>query len=110
MSTPRPTTGEPFRFGKGGWAAESHRPPCRRTPLHLAVYNRQFEVVAELLVYGADLALQDRDGYHCAAPHSRPTAQPRARRVTPKRLAERRGQLAEYEEAERQVPFACVGF
>ena len=85
------------------------RPPCRRTPLHLAVYNLKFEVVAELLVYGADLALQDRDGYHCAAPHSRPTAQPRARRDTPKRLAERREKLAEYEAAERQVPFACVG-
>jgi ankyrin repeat protein len=38
--------------------AESRRPPCRRTPLHLAAQNGHFEAIEELLLSGADVAVQ----------------------------------------------------
>jgi hypothetical protein len=87
-------------------AAPSHRRrrPCRSTPLHIAVFNCHSSSVAELLLRGADGAVQNKFGYRCAAPHSRnrKPQQPRARR-TPKRWAEQFGKLAAYEAGEREV-------
>jgi ankyrin repeat protein len=41
-------------------AAESPpRLPCRRTPLHCAVYNGASDAIAELLLRGADGAVQN---------------------------------------------------
>ncbi len=82
------------------------RRPCRYTPLHFAAHNRRSAcVIAELLLRGADGAVQDCNGYRCAAPHSRNRnpQQPRARRYKPKRLAEANRKLAEYEAGEREV-------
>ncbi len=81
------------------------RLPCRYTPLHYAALNGHSASVAELLLRGADGAVQTYDGYRCAAPHSRnrKPQQPRARRRTPKRWAEDHGKLAAYEAGEREV-------
>jgi ankyrin repeat protein len=43
---------------------------CRYTPLHGAAFNGHSEIVAELLLRGADGAVQTIYGYRCAAPHS----------------------------------------
>jgi hypothetical protein len=48
------------------------RLPCRDTPLHWAARNGKIEAIAELLLRGADGAVQNSAGYRCAAPHSRP--------------------------------------
>jgi hypothetical protein len=64
-----------FRFRRiGGVRRPSprRRLPCRRTPLYLAAVNGHSESVAELLLHGADGAVQETNfGYRCAAPHSR---------------------------------------
>ncbi len=46
------------------------RRPCRETPLHWAAQQGHSSSVAELLLRGADGAVQDKWGYRCAAPHS----------------------------------------
>ena len=81
------------------------RRPCRYTPLHKAAINGDSNNIAELLLRGADGAVQDNYGYRCAAPHSRTRKpqQPRARMTTPKQWAEEYGKLAQYEAGERQV-------
>ena len=51
-----------------GESAECGRPssrrrrPCRSTPLHWAAHKGQCDAVAELLLRGADGAVQDNDG------------------------------------------------
>jgi hypothetical protein len=84
------------------------RLPCRDTPLHCAASNGRSASVAELLLRGADGAVQNNygfSGYRCAAPHSRnrKPQRPRARRRTPKQHAEQYGKLAAYEAGEREV-------
>jgi hypothetical protein len=81
------------------------RLPCRYTPLHDAAYEGHSASVAELLLRGADGAVQSNLGYRCAAPHSRnrKPQQPRARRRTPKQWAKLIGTLAEYQAGEREV-------
>ena len=81
------------------------RLPCRVTPLHYAASNGHSASIAELLLRGADGAVQDNNRYRRAAPHSRnrKPQQPRARRRTPKQWAEDWGKLAEYEAGESQV-------
>jgi hypothetical protein len=81
------------------------RRPCRETPLHWAAINGRSSSVAELLLRGADGAVQNNYGYRCAAPHSRNRRpqQPRARRRTPKRSAARCLTLAAYEAGESEV-------
>ncbi len=81
------------------------RRPCRSTPLHTAAENGRSSSVAELLLRGADVAVQANNGYRCAAPHSRnrKPQQPRARRWTPKQEAEANRKLAAYKAGERQV-------
>jgi hypothetical protein len=75
------------------------------TPLHFAADNGDSNNIAELLLRGADGAVQNDRGYRCAAPHSRnrKPQQPRARRDTPKQWAEEWGKLAAYEAGEREV-------
>ena len=50
------------------------RRPCRYTPLHYAAFKGDSSSVAELLLRGADGAVQVNGifygGYRCAAPHS----------------------------------------
>ena len=41
------------------WAESAPRLPCRRTPLHCAVYNGASDAIAELLLRGADGAVQN---------------------------------------------------
>ncbi len=83
------------------------RRPCRATPLHWAASKGHDASVAELLLRGADGAVQNNffNGYRCAAPHSRNRnpQQPRARRYTPKQRAEEFGKLAHYEAGESEV-------
>ena len=69
------------------------RRPCRDTPLHLAACNGDSSSVAELLLRGADGAVQDNLGYRCAAPHSRnrKPQQPHACRYTPLHVAAHNG-------------------
>jgi hypothetical protein len=45
-----------------GGAAESRRLLCRWTPLHYAALNGMSETIAELLMRGADVAIQADDG------------------------------------------------
>jgi hypothetical protein len=90
------------------------RLPCRRTPLHIAAIHHgnghSDTVIAELLLRGADGAVQDNVyGYCRTAPRSRnrKPQQPRARRMTPKQWADDCGLLpedkAQYEAGESQV-------
>jgi hypothetical protein len=53
-----------FRFGIGVSAAAESPPrlPCRQTPLHYAVVKGASDVIAELLMRGADVAIQSRYG------------------------------------------------
>ena len=66
-----------------------HRRPCRLTPLHFAASNGNSDAIAELLLRGADGAVQDYYGYRCArrtadrtetAPRARAQAHAEARR------------------------------
>jgi ankyrin repeat protein len=55
-------------FSAGGESAWVRRPsprrhlPCRNTPLHKAAQNGRPDTIAELLLRGADWAVQDNDG------------------------------------------------
>ncbi len=71
--------------------------------LHNAAINGETASVAELLLRGADGAVQDCNGYRCAAQPKPKAATAAARRHTPKRWAEAFRTLADYEAAERQV-------
>ena len=52
-----------FRFGIGGVRRPSlRRLPCRDTPLHYAARNSASDHIAELLMRGADGAVQANDG------------------------------------------------
>ena len=82
----------------------SRRLPCRSTPLHCAAKYGRTGAIAELLMRGADGAVQDNGRYRCALRRTADrAAQPRARRMTPKQWAEGRWKFEEYEAAERQV-------
>jgi hypothetical protein len=81
------------------------RRPCRGTPLHWAADNGDSASVAELLLRGADGAVQDNIYRYAAL---RRTAepkpqQPRACRYTPKQYTEYCEELAAYEAGESQV-------
>jgi hypothetical protein len=78
--------------------------------LFSAALNGHSDAIAELLLCGADGAVQSNlNGSRCAAPHSRTeTAQPRMCRCTPKQWAERWEKLAEYEAGESQVHSALL--
>jgi hypothetical protein len=92
------------RIGRVRRLSPRRRLPCRDTPLHWAAGGGQSASIAELLLCGADGAVHNY-WYRCAAPHSRnrKPQQPRARRRTPKQVAERNGELAAYEAGERLV-------
>ena len=60
-----------LRIGGVRRPSRRRRRPCRGTPLHYAARNGHSSSVAELLLRGADGAVQNNDGYRCAAPHSR---------------------------------------
>ena len=59
------------RIGGVRRPSRRRRRPCRCTPLHIAACNGHSSSVAELLLRGADGAVQNIHGYRCAAPHSR---------------------------------------
>ena len=92
-----------FRFDRRDGRPSPRRFPCRNTPLHWAAHNDEPDAVAELLTHGADGAVQDNKGYRCVAQPNRNGQQTSARRRTPKQVAEKRGELAQYEAAEAQV-------
>ena len=93
------------RIGGVRRPSRRRRRPCRGTPLHWAAGYGRSSSVAELLLRGADGAVQNIGGYRYAAPHSRnrKPQQPRARRYTPKQFAEEWGKLAEDQAGEREV-------
>ena len=51
----------PFR-NRRTWRPSLRRLPCRATPLHSATFNGASGVIEELLLSGADVAIQDRRG------------------------------------------------
>ena len=59
------------RIGRVRRPSRRRRRPCRHTPLHDAAAYGHSSSVAELLLRGADGAVQNNGGYRCAAPHSR---------------------------------------
>ena len=59
------------RIGGVRRPSRRRRRPCRHTPLHFAAWNGHSSSVAELLLRGADGAVQANHRYRCAAPHSR---------------------------------------
>ena len=59
------------RIGGVRRPSRRRRRPCRDTPLHVAAIHGHSSSVAELLLRGADGAVQSNGGYRCAAPHSR---------------------------------------